>query len=194
MENTFSKRGIRSSTPSKSKITSSPFNQSRDRANKVFPEAAFPVKTGEVKEVEAMTSTVKPNVVKLGTGLRVSVVTKLESALHDVGYEIAAREAGEDASYLLGALFALPFAQEYWTYCNDPGAINAAGSISTPTTSDVLVCLWGIALVVEHCLSIIGIMAIERQGVRVTHKKLTLSVPLIFGTAWFCLLLAGAAS
>jgi hypothetical protein len=122
---------------------------------------------------------------------RSTVTRNLEKTLKHVGVEVAAREFGEDGSFFMAALFSLPFAQETWCYTiASTTTANDTGTLTLPTTVDVLVCLFCFSLSIEHTLSVMGIMAIEKKGVEVTHDHGKLSLRVVSAVVYFMMLLA----
>jgi hypothetical protein len=115
---------------------------------------------------------------------------RLQVTLKRVGVEIAARESGEDISFFLAATYALPFAQETLCYTVNGSALGTASS--PPTTADVLVCLFCFSLTIEHVLSVMGIMGIERKGVEVPHKFTGPTLQVMFGIGFLIMLVAAA--
>ena len=92
---------------------------------------------------------------------------------------MSARETGEDISFFIAAMFALPFSQETWCYTITDATTGSSYSDDTttsrPSTLDVLVCLFCFSLTIEHFLSVMGIMAIEKRKGSESH----ISIPLL---------------
>ena len=118
---------------------------------------------------------------------RAGIAKLIDDTISHVGVEVAAREAGEDASFFMAAMFAFPFAQETWCYTISS---STNGAITLLTTVDVLVCLFCFSLTIEHVLSVMGIMAIERKGIEVTHHYYQPSIELAAGLTLLMMLLA----
>jgi hypothetical protein len=121
---------------------------------------------------------------------RNSTAVKIDNKLQYVGVEIVARELGEDTSFLAAALLALPFGQDNWCYSTGSPESLKGETFSPPSTADVMVCLFCFSLTIEHVLSVMGIMAVERKGVAVSHTSANITVSNIVAVAFFIVLLA----
>ena len=81
------------------------------------------------------------------------------------GLEVCCMEWGEDISYLIAAFLWLPICQR-----------NIFNSFSpdSPSTTDVLICLFLITVPFEHIVSVIGITALKRSNIIVSHQHIPL--------------------
>ena len=199
MQHEIQERILSSTATSKGpKASSSPTKANRVAPSPSTPEEGQREGGGEGGSQTSEGKEAGKGINRVGRDTRNTVTLNVDATLKDIGVEVAAREVGEDLSFFVAAIFALPFSQETWCYtiidATTASSYSDDTTTSRPSTADVLVCLFCFSLTIEHILSVMGIMAIERKGILVTHKYSTVSLRVITGTAFLCMLLAAGES
>ena len=85
-----------------------------------------------------------------------------------IGTVIAAKEMGEDLSYILGAFMMLPISQMNVFYSTQVPFDTAR----SPSYSDIAICLFGFSLLYEHFLSVLGAYLLSKQGVHIKASSI----------------------
>ncbi len=101
---------------------------------------------------------------------RSSMTVDIKTVNSQIGVVIAAKEMGEDVSYILAAAMILPVTQIYVIYSSR----YTFDQLRNPTYTDIAICLFGFTLVYEHALSVLGAYLLYKQGVHVEASNIPL--------------------